>query len=158
MSERRLKKKLGPDCVERISGAIASAEQETSAEIAVFVREWTFVSSLLGRRPTVESIRRRAEKLFVEHRLDATREHSAIMLYVSLRERVAVVLGDTAIHAKVAESDWQAITAELAQHAGRGHEVDGIVAAVARAGHLLARHFPARADDTNELSDIPNLA
>lgn len=156
MSKKSLERKLGAG-VAQITNAVAAAEKTTSAEIAVFVREWTEVGALLGRAASPARIRAYAEKLFLKNGLDHTRDRNAVMLYITLHERIAVVLGDTGIHAQVEDGAWESVTAAVVAQARKGDIAGGIVAAVAQIGGLLSAHFPLKADDTNELPDAPNL-
>ena len=157
MSKKSLERKLGIG-IAQITNAVAAAEKTTSAEIAVFIREWTEVGALLGVVIPPVRIRFDAEKLFVKHGLDKTRDRNAVMLYVTLRERVAVVLGDTGIHARVADGAWDSVTASVSERAAKGDIAGGIItAAVARIGVLLSEHFPQKPDHTNHLPDPPNF-
>src|SRR5665811_2350433 len=104
MGRRSLQRHLGESGVTAIQRAVENAERSTSAEIAVFIREWT---TLLAWVMTVSParVRQAAEKLFIKYGLDRTRDRNAIMIYVSLKERVAVVLGDLAINQQVDDQD-----------------------------------------------------
>lgn len=157
MSKRAVEQRLGSGGIERIRAAVAEAERGTSAEIAVFVRQWTFWRTLLGQRANQAAIRRRAERLFVKHGLTETRDRNAIMIYVSLKEHVCVVLGDVGIDKKVAPGAWDTLTLEVAAAAKKGELAAGIALAVRDAGVLLATHFPRAHDDRNELGDAPNV-
>ncbi len=155
MTAKSLREKFGSG-LDRIAASVGAAEKTTSAEIAVFIREWTFWNPWHSRADE-KRIRAHAEKLFIKNGLDKTRDRNAVMLYVSLRERTAVVLGDTGIHKEVADGAWDSITASIAEAARKGLLVDGIVTAVGKIGTLLSAHFPLKSDDTNELPDAPNI-
>jgi putative membrane protein len=55
----------------------------------------------------------------------------------------------------VASAEWAAICGEIAAACGRGAAPAGLLAGIERIHALLARHFPPRAGDTNELPDQP---
>ncbi len=152
MTRRTLERKLGTDGIRRIENAVKAAEARTTAEIALFIREWT---SPLARDPSV--VRARAERLFVTHGLHRTAARNAVMLYVTLREHQAVVLGDSGIDARVQPDSWNHIVAVLTEAAKSGRLVDGVCAAVEACGALLAELYPARADDVDEIANAPNL-
>jgi putative membrane protein len=72
---------------------------------------------------------------------------------ISLRERLAVVLADKAINDKVAPDTWSREVKILLDGVKAGRPGEGIAAAVAEIGALLAKHFPRREGDINELPD-----
>lgn len=90
---------------------------------------------------------------FSAHGLSATRERTGVLVFLSLAERYGAVIADAAIDAKVSQDDWNATVAALIEGARQGAVGAGFVAAVEKAGGLLAEHFPRRDDDTNELPD-----
>jgi putative membrane protein len=89
------------------------------------------------------------------HRLGLreTREHSGVMLFVSLYERRVVVLGDTGIHAKVGDAHWHRTKDVILAGIARGSLAEGLVEGVRACGQVLAEHFPARPGHRNEIPD-----
>lgn len=109
---------------------------------------------LTPRRLMRQRVRRRAEELFLAKGIHATRERTGVLIYVSQAERLAELVADDAIHAKVAQSQWDQAMAALTDGLRRGVAGEGFVAAIRFCGDLLARHFPAYpTDNPNELSD-----
>ncbi len=134
-----------------IRDAVATSEARHRGELR-FAIEGPLPLGHLWRDTTP---RQRAAELFVRLGVHSTEEHSGILIYVQLLDRRVEILADTGIAAKVPQAEWDAIcrAMEAAFAAGRWRE--GAVAAVARAGELLATHFPARAENPNELPDEP---
>lgn len=98
-------------------------------------------------------VRARALELFkvgAEHR---TQGRTGILLYLSLAERRAEIVADAAIHSKVAPEVWGDAMAELVTLVKQERPGEGMAAAVARMGEVLATHFPRAAADTNEVPD-----
>ena len=85
--------------------------------------------------------------------LHETVERTGVLVFVSLYERRAIVLGDKGIHEKVGDAHWAGARDLLLDSAAHGRLCDGIVSAVEECGRVLAEHFPPRADDVNELPD-----
>lgn len=85
---------------------------------------------------------RRAVEQFMAQNLHTTVGHTGVLIFVSVAERFAEVIADSAIHAKVPETVWQGIVADLTDHIGKGRAGDGFVRAIRAAGEQLARHFP----------------
>lgn len=103
-----------------------------------------------------QATRAAAEQALVEFQsqgLHETAERTGVLVFVSLYERRAIVLGDKGIHEKVGEAHWARARDLLLDGAAHGRLCDGIVSAVEECGRVLAENFPARADDRNELAD-----
>lgn len=115
---------------------------------------------LVGRRALDEAVRARAVRAFHEHGLHRTEESTGVLVFASLFEREAVVLGDRGIHAKMGE-EWDQAVAALVAGMRAGDPGKGFVDAIAICGARLAEHFPrdpsARAP-RNELEDQIRLS
>jgi putative membrane protein len=98
-------------------------------------------------------VRRRAIDLFRVAAEQRTCAATAVLLYVSLAEHRAELIGDAAINAKVAPDLWGGAMAALIGAVKDGRPGDGMVEAVTRVGTVLHGHFPRSADDRNELPD-----
>jgi putative membrane protein len=96
---------------------------------------------------------RNAAQQFLAHNVHGTAERTGVLVFVSLAERYAEVVADAHINARVPQEDWNGLVAGLVEHAAKGNLADGFVAAITKAGDLLARHFSRRPDDVNELDD-----
>jgi putative membrane protein len=113
---------------------------------------------LVGRQGMDQEVRSRAERAFLDHGLHQTAEGTGVLIFASLLEREAVVLGDHGIHARVGDAEWQATVAALVAGMKRGAPADGFVEAITRCGARLAEHFPrAGAPVANELPDALTL-
>ena len=110
---------------------------------------------LAGRRAMDEAVRARALRAFHEHGLQRTQEGTGVLVFASLFERQAVVLGDHGIHAKMGD-DWNQAVGALVAGLGTGEAARGFVDAIAVCGARLAQHFPrdpAALPPPNELED-----
>ncbi len=85
--------------------------------------------------------------------LTRTAGRTGLLLYVDEPEHVAEVIADEGVFACVAPDEWAETIAALTAGIKAGRAADGMVAAIARAGAVLARHLPRAADDVNELPD-----
>jgi putative membrane protein len=115
---------------------------------------------LAGRRAMDEAVRARAVRAFHEHGLDRTAEGTGVLVFASLFERQAVVLGDRAIHVKMGD-DWSRAVEALAAGMRRGDPGAGFVEAIALCGARLAEHFPrapGEAPPRNELEDAIRIS
>lgn len=96
---------------------------------------------------------RLAHAQFYEQGVHLTREHSGVLLFVSLAERYVEIVADKGIHGKIGEQRWQAIVDGFTAKVGAGDVTGGFVWAIAACGEAMAEHYPARPDDSDELSD-----
>ena len=111
---------------------------------------------LVGRVAMDQAVRSRAMRAFLEHGLHQTAEGTGVLLFASLLEREAVVLGDHGIHARMGEAGWDEAVQALLAGLRRGDPGQGFEEAVARCGARLAEHFPrdpAAGRPANELAD-----
>lgn len=150
----------------------AAGEWESGWEIALdlkfvlplFVLPWVLGALLAYRVPFFKRLaaggrvmRRRvaeaAADAFERFHVRGTRASTGIVLYVSLLEHVVCVEADAAISGKVAPEEWAKICDEMVAAIRKGSYRDAFVTGVRRSGELLAKHFPAAAGDTNELTN-----
>ena len=100
-------------------------------------------------------MRNRAHQLamqqFFAQDIYTTTGHTGVLLFVSVAERYAEIVVDSAIHAKVPEQEWEGIIAKLTADIGSSHAGEGLVEAIRRIGDHLAIHFPPDAAKENLL-------
>lgn len=127
---------------ERIVEAINRAEQKTSGEIRVFV-------SRQATSDPVETGMRHFKRLNME----ATKERNGVLIFVAPVSQNFAVIGDKAIHETCGQEFWTRMAGVITDHFKKKDFTGGLVTVIEEAGNLLARHFPRRPDDTNELSN-----
>lgn len=121
-----------------------------------------FAGFLLGRMSIVkrlaasnsriaEAVHSLALASFSQHGLHYTRDHTGILILVSLLEHRVEVLADRGINAKVERGTWQEIVHILTAGLKSGQACDAFCKAIERSGEILAAHFPRAADDKDEL-------
>jgi uncharacterized membrane protein len=133
-------------------GAAVSASEQTHRGEVRFVAEASLAVSTLWRD---RSPRQRAAEVFAAEGVWDTEENSGILIYVLLADRRVEILADRGIAARVPQAEWDAICRDMEQAFRAGQWRQGALQAVARAGELLAAHFPAAATNPNELPDQP---
>jgi putative membrane protein len=100
-----------------------------------------------------ERVRARAITCFKVGAERRTQGRTAILIYLSMDEHRAEIVADKAIAAKVPAEVWGDVMAEMLAELTQDHLADGLIAAIARVGALLAEHFPRADQDQNELPD-----
>ncbi|KAB2715839.1 TPM domain-containing protein [Brucella intermedia] len=108
---------------------------------------------LVPRRIRYKRAHLNALQQFLARNVHITEHRTGILLFVSMAEHYAEVIADAGINARVGQDEWNAIVATLVHHASRAQVAEGFVLAIGQAGLLLETHFPAGADNVNELDD-----
>jgi putative membrane protein len=96
---------------------------------------------------------RLAHAQFYEQGVHLTREHSGVLLFVSLAERYVEIVADRGIHERIGEERWRAIVAAFVEQVASGAVADGFVGAISACGEAMAKHYPAALNNPDELSD-----
>ncbi len=134
------------------------------AQVPFFGLAWLLVSTsrmqrlLAGAARMDAAARARAAALFSERGVHMTRERTGVLIMLSEVERRVVILADSGINARVATDAWDKHVAAIVDAIQRGTAGDGVASVVREVGNLLAKDFPRRPDDANELPDRPESA
>ena len=124
--------------------AIQEAERKTSGEIRVFVTDRD-----LGADKVVD----RAVSRFQKLGMTATRDRNAVLLYFMPRDHQFAIVGDKGIHEKCGDEFWRDVASGVRDKLSKGRFTEAVVDGIEKAGEALARHFPRRPDDLNELTN-----
>ena len=98
-------------------------------------------------------VRRRAIAVFRAGAERRTIGRTGVLIYLSMAEHRAEIVADEAIVSVTTPETWGEAMAALLVEVKAGRPADGIVAAVAQVGAVLAEHFPRTSADTNEIPD-----
>ncbi|MDP2302519.1 MAG: TPM domain-containing protein [Ignavibacteria bacterium] len=138
---------LNDDELLRISKKIKEKKKITSGEIVVSIKER---SSLSFKKKTVREL---AELEYNRIGINKTRDNTGILLYFLLERREFYILADSAINEKVSDDLWDSVKGRMETFFKNGEFCKGIISAVDEVGDILAKHFPIKPDDTNEISN-----
>ena len=94
-----------------------------------------------------------AHAQFYDQGVHLTREHSGVLLFVSMAERYVEIVADKGIHEEIGEARWQAIVEGFVQKVAGGDVTGGFVAAISACGDAMAEHYPVKPGNEDELSD-----
>jgi len=128
---------------ERIVKAIRSAEAGTSSEIRIYV----------DRQELKDDAVSAGQREFIRLGMDKTRERNAVLIYVVPRAQEFAVIGDEEVHRRCGAELWQQVADKMSEHFGQGQFSDAIIEAIAYLAGVLAKHFPRRWRNPNELPD-----
>jgi len=130
--------------------------QAAAAAAGALVALWDPLERVLAGRTEMElAARERAVRAFHEHGLHRTVFGTGVLVFASLFERRAVVLGDQAIHERMGDVEWHRAVDALAAGMRRGDPAAGFCEAIGLCGAKLAEHFPREGVEgpSNELPD-----
>ena len=144
----RLRRDMSEEVLDAIVAAVDEAESRTSGEVHVHV-----IHNLLP----LEKPRDRAVRTFHRLRIDQTRNHIGVLVFVAMKKRCFEIVADEGIDQKVGAEVWDEIAEVIAERIDHDGFAEGISAGIQKIGDVLAKHFPPSEDDTNELPDRPSL-
>ena len=129
---------------ERIVDAVRQAEQTTSGEVRVYVE---------NRCKYVDALDR-ATEVFYKLRMQETKQHNAVLVYIALKDHQLAVFGDEGIHQKVGNEYWNQEVGRMIQQFNKEDYAEGIRQCIIDIGEALHTHYPFnRTTDKNELPD-----
>jgi len=112
------------------------------------------VKRILAPRSRIgDAVHRLGLASFTEQGLHYTKDHTGILILVSLLEHRVEVLADRGINQKVAQDTWDEVVHIITAGIKSGQACDAFCKAIERCGDILAMHFPRQADDQDELSN-----
>jgi putative membrane protein len=86
-----------------------------------------------------------------------TRDRTGLLIYVSLFERSAVIVGDGALSAALAKEDYAAIRDVLTGGLRRGRVPEALLSAIRKAGEILEKKLPRDPKDRPEITNALRL-
>ncbi|RYG14682.1 MAG: TPM domain-containing protein [Caulobacteraceae bacterium] len=98
-------------------------------------------------------VREAALQQFLAHGVHVTEKRTGVLIFAALDEQQVELIADEGIYAKVDEDAWAQAVAVLTRELRADRPVEGFAAAIDLCGQVLARHFPPRPDNPNELPD-----
>lgn len=136
-----------------IEAAVTAAERGHRGEIRFAVEASLGLPALLRG----QSARERAVEVFAQLRVWDTAENNGVLIYVLLADHDVEIVADRGITARVSADEWTAICQEMEIRFHAGQYEAGAVAAIARVGALLKRHYPGADAAGDELPDRPGV-
>ncbi|MBL4885534.1 MAG: hypothetical protein JKY95_13505 [Planctomycetaceae bacterium] len=102
-----------------------------------------------------EEVSLRARQVFFDNRVHHTSGATGLLIYVSLFEHIAIVLGDQEIldHPDLGQPFLDQLCQQLTQSLHQGHPTEAICETITQAGQQLSAPLPRESNDINELQD-----
>jgi uncharacterized membrane protein len=140
-----------PAAMAAIEQAVARSETQHRGEVRFAVEAALDVSGLIAG----QSARARAIEVFSQLGVWDTEDNNGVLIYLLLADRDVEIVADRGINAVVAAHEWEAICRTMEAALGRRQFEPAVLGAIEAVTRLLARHFPPRAGDRNELGNRP---
>ena len=105
------------------------------------------------RKQMLDEVSARAREVFFDQRVHHTSGASGVLIYVSLFEHMAVVLGDQMVLERFGQESLDQLCQQLTQGLHRGGSADTICSVIAATGKQFAEGMPRTQEDVNELQD-----
>lgn len=125
-----------------------------------FVLYFAFLNSFLfkliilfNKHDIQDKVNQKAMELFYKHQISNTKDHTGILICISLLEKQIVVLADKGINGKVTKNYWASIVALMQINLKKNDIKGAVTEAFKNCSEELAKHFPIQKDDKNELPD-----
>jgi uncharacterized membrane protein len=125
-----------------IEAAIQKAEARTSGEIRVYIT----------RHPCEDPVTA-AQRQFDALGMAATRLHNAVLLFIAPASQTFAIIGDKGVHDRCGDIFWTTLRTEMTAYFKDRHYLQAILHGIARAGEMLAVHFPPDPAKPHELSN-----
>jgi len=122
--------------------------------VALLLLRWMPLRLALTPRATkVRRVRRRAISIFKAAAERRTAGRTGLLVYLSMAEHRAEIIGDAAITEVTTPETWGEAMTALLTHVKAGRIAEGIAAAVEEVGVVCADHFPKSEGNPNEIPD-----
>jgi len=112
-----------------------------------------FKRILIPKKLMAHKVHSAAMMSFYRNGVYKTKNKTGILIYVSLAERMVVVIGDEGIHSKVGDEAWKDVISIIINGIKTKKLEQGLVDGIESCRGLLKEHFPADVDDKDELSN-----
>jgi uncharacterized membrane protein len=140
-----------PAAMAAIEQAIARSETQHRGEVRFAVEAALDASGVVAG----QSARARAIEVFSQLGVWDTEDNNGVLIYLLLADRDVEIVADRGIDALVGAQEWEAICRAMEAALRRREFEPAVLGAIEAVTRLLARHFPPRAGDRNELANRP---
>jgi uncharacterized membrane protein len=134
-----------------IEEAIAQSERKHGGEIRFAVE------AALDPLPLIrnQSPRERALQVFSELGVWDTEQNNGVLLYLLLADHDVEIIADRGFNGRVGAAEWEEVCREMEAALRAGRYEGAVTGAISRLTALVARHFPARPAEPDELPNRP---
>ena len=109
---------------------------------------------LVSKDEMEQNVEEEARSRFFSEGLFRTKDATGVLIFISLLERQAHIIGDRGIDAVTSQEEWKEILNRMTAGIRSGNPGASIVEAVEKIGNLLTRRLPPGADDVDEVRNL----
>lgn len=153
MTPWQLRQAFAPRALDAIQAEIAASERRHAGQIR-FAVEGSLPRIGLLRQ---QSARERALEVFSLLRVWDTEQNNGVLVYLLLADRDVEIVADRGMAARVGTHEWESICHIMEQAFRQGRFEEGALEGIRAVTRLMVEHFPATAEQVNELPDRPTL-
>lgn len=139
--------------LQQITDTITKVEKKTSGEIKVAIVSASSLIPRLKRADKEKTVTKRAKSLLRKFGINKTKDATGILILISLEEKIVRIQPDKAIDNILPQLNWQPLANLIAAGIKSERPVDAICNVICQLGEHLAKHFPVKPDDINEISN-----
>ncbi|HBY74653.1 TPA: hypothetical protein DEG21_01975, partial [Patescibacteria group bacterium] len=136
-----------------IKDVITEVEKRTAGEIKVAIVSASSIVPRLKKADKEKAVTRRAKSLFRKLGINKTKEATGVLILISLEERMVRIQPDKAIDNISPQINWESLILQIIVGIKFKRPVDAICNVIYQLGDHLAKHFPVKPDDINEISN-----
>jgi len=146
MFGNKIYKILSKEDLEKISSKIKTAEENTSAEIVV---------SIKNNIPFIfnNNINKFALSLFKFYKIYKTENKTGILILFVIKNKQFYILGDEGIYKKVDQKVWDDLSVSISKEINEKNLLEGVIKSIELTSALVDYHFPKSENDVNEISN-----
>jgi putative membrane protein len=111
--------------------------------------QWLFTSAAARERRVLQA----ARATFLEKAMADTRGRTGVLLFISLAERVAVVVADLGVRQAIPAAVWDPAVSAVTGAVARGATASELLAPISALAAVAGKYLPRAHDDVNELAD-----
>ncbi|MDO9050093.1 MAG: TPM domain-containing protein [Methylotenera sp.] len=137
--------------MQRIEAAIAQSEATHFGEIRFVVECNLSVMEILQKK----SAKKRAVEVFSQIQVWDTEQNNGVLIYLLIADHDFEILADRGIHHHVGNQVWEHISHEMEVLFRQGQFEAGVLHGIAEISTHLRQHYPATAENHNELPNAP---
>lgn len=109
--------------------------------------------ALVPRQVQHQRASRLAHEQFFRQGLHLTRNHNAVLLFVSVAERYVEIIADKGINECVGQQCWLEIVDGFTRRVRAGHVSDGFLYAIDECADCMSRYYPSGEEAANILTN-----
>lgn len=111
--------------------------------------QWLFTSAAVRERRVLQA----ARATFVEKSVADTRGRTGVLLFISLAERIAIVVADLGVRQTIPAAAWDPAVLAITGAVARGATAEDLRPPICQLASVAATYLPRAHDDINELPD-----